>query len=279
MEQQDVSMVFSMLPTSVQSRIPPFKSLRRSASLSILSSRRRSTGDSVGDEMVIPRNDENQTVQLDPPVEARTRPNVQRKQQKEMTSGVRWRYAEQGTNMHRIAYIEKDDPAFSRKSYIDGVAYMLMALPENLNDHESSVIQDALPASLADVDRAGGREAAGWRPPLTGRTVLQRCVAGVVTGLVVVLHLALWYVSIVVRVGAHYERKHNISQQLVSRGFVIATAVGRHSVVLSAKICAISDGRVGRAMSTFAAWTVESVTCGIQDGIGQGLLLVDQRPR
>ncbi|KAI3331526.1 hypothetical protein HD806DRAFT_162473 [Xylariaceae sp. AK1471] len=277
MEQQKVSMVFNMLPTSVQCRIPPFKSLRRSVSLSILPSRRQSARDGV-EEFTAAHRDDSQVVTS---AEAQMRAATQPRREIMTASGVRWRYAKQGTNMHRIADLEKEDPAFTRKSYIDGVAYMLMALPDNLNDQEVAVIREALPPSIADASLVDGRNGRtiGWKPSPEGRTVLQRCVANLVALLVVLMHLVLSCATVVVRVGAQYERKHNISQQMVSRGFVIATAVGRHSVVLSAKIYAMSDGRVGKAVSNIATWTAESVSCGIQDGIRQGLMMTDMRLR
>jgi hypothetical protein len=184
-------------------------------------------------------------------------------------------------NIHRIAYLEKEDLAFTRKSYIDGVTYMLMALPDNLTEQEVSVIRGALPPSFADVNHNGDENGRTTRskPSPESRTVLQRCVASLVAILVVLVHLVLSYATVVVRVGAQYERKHNLSQQMVSRGFVIATAIGRHSVVLSAKICAMSDGRVGKAMNNIATWIAETVSCGIQDGIGQGLIMIDTRLR
>ncbi|KAK5634560.1 hypothetical protein RRF57_010273 [Xylaria bambusicola] len=182
--------------------------------------------------------------------------------------------------LHRVAYIDKEDPAFSRKSYIDGVAYVLMALPEDLSDREVASIREALPPSMSDldlVDEADGR-AIGWKSAPGSRTVLQRCVAITVALSVVFIHTILSYASIVVSVGAYYERKHNISEQILSKGFVIASAVGRHSVFLSAKICAMKDGPVGKAISNMATRTVESVASGIQEGIGQGLMMSDTRP-
>lgn len=187
-----------------------------------------------------------------------------------------------GMNIHRLAHIEKEgDPDFSRKSYIDGVTYALRALPENLSDQETMTILAALPPPFADTGPTRGRNgrAICWQAPPENRTLLQRWVASCVAIFVVLVHLVLSYVTVVIRVGADYERKHHISQLIAARGFVIATAVGRHSVVLSAKICAMKDGRVGRAlsstMSSIASWTVESVTYGIQEGIGQGRMMVD----
>ncbi|KAI0490007.1 hypothetical protein F4859DRAFT_176061 [Xylaria cf. heliscus] len=281
MDQGDAPVAFDMLPASVRSGISAFQSLRRSDRLSIVSLRRRLTGQGT-EELVVTSRQEDQVAQVykaavDPGMQVTT----QRNEQVQMAPGVRWRYAEQGMNMQHIAYLEKEDPTFSRKSYIDGLAYMLMALPHDLSNQEAARIREALPPSIADTDLADSRnnQAISWKPPPENRTVLQRCVASLVAVFVVLAHLMLSYATIVVRVGAHYERKHNISQQIASRGFVIATAVGRHSVILSAKICAMKDGRVGKAVGSLASWTVESVTYGIQEGIGQGLNMVDTKPR
>lgn len=60
MSGQDVSMVFNMLPTAISSRLPAFRSLRRSASLSIMTIRRKSVpleGDKVDELAVAIRHD------------------------------------------------------------------------------------------------------------------------------------------------------------------------------------------------------------------------------
>ncbi|KAI1201638.1 hypothetical protein F5X97DRAFT_320037 [Nemania serpens] len=281
MDQGDV---FDMLPTSIRSRIPAFKSLRRSNYLSTTTSRRELTEKGTENLVVTSRLEENEVVQLnDMAAGAEVQVTTQRKEQTRVSaSGIQWRYAEQCTNIHRLAHIEREgDPDFSRKSYIDGLTYALRALPANLSDQETTTILAALPPPIADMGstRGGKRRAICWQPPPENRTLLQRLVASCVAIFVVLVHLMLSYVTVVARVGAYYERKHHISQQLAARGFVIATAVGRRSVVLSAKICAMKDGRLGRVvsstMSSIASWTVDSVTYGVQEGIGQGRMMVD----
>ena len=184
-------------------------------------------------------------------------------------------------NLQRMAYLDKGAPNFSRKSYIDSVRYALMGLPENLSNQEAASIRGSLPPTVSDVDLLveTNNRAIGWKPAPGDRTVLQRCIAIIVALVVVLLHTILSYASIMVRVGAHYERKHNISQLIVSKGFVIASAVGRHSVVLSTKICAMKDGPVGKAVTSVASRTLESAAVAIQEGIGQGPVMIDTRPR
>ncbi|KAI1349631.1 hypothetical protein F5Y01DRAFT_316606 [Xylaria sp. FL0043] len=276
MDQRDV---FDMLLTSVRSPMSAFKYLR----LSTMSSRRHVSAQGI-EEFVVTNYEEDRTVQLDGTVAgpAMSTP-AQHKEQTMTAPGVRWRYAEQGMNIHRIAYLNKEDPAFSRKSFVDGMAYMLMALPSDLSDQEAAMIREAMPPSVADANLVGGGSdrAIGWKSPPGGRTGgLQGFVAMLVSIFVVLIHLTMSYASVVIRVGAHYERKHNISQQIVSRGFVIASAVGKHSIVLSAKICALKNGPVAKAVGNVASRAVESIAAGIQEGIGQGLVMIDtpQRP-
>ncbi|KAI1505297.1 hypothetical protein F5X99DRAFT_368962 [Biscogniauxia marginata] len=305
MEQQDMSIImFNMLPTSVQSRLPALQSLRRPSSLSILPSRRRPVPprpEPDVEEVAVSRGDDRAMVKLPPRAPAGLAdpavindetpilpvPPPEERAAPIFMSGVKWRYATQGSCLHHSASREKEDPGFARKSYIDGVAYMLKALPDDLDDHESNVIRRALPNSCATaaLDADGGvmmgpeQRSIGWRPSTQGKTLLHRAVAALVSSMVVLVHVFLSCAVVVIRVGAQYERQYSISQHLVSRGFVFATAVGRHSVVLSGKICAMSDGRVGKALTDFAAWMVENITGGIQDGIGQGLYTIEQKRR
>lgn len=186
--------------------------------------------------------------------------------------------------MHARAHREKEDANYARRSYIDGAAYTLLALPEDLTEQEAAVIRDALSPSIVDMilldsssksnsnANANARQVS-WKPPPANRTVLQRYVASLVAVSVVLLHWALSFAGVVIRFSAEYERKHNISQRLATWGFVAATAVGRYGVVLGAKVCAMKNGSVGRAVSYMADWAVEGVAYGIQEGIGQGLLI------
>ncbi|KAI0022701.1 hypothetical protein F4780DRAFT_163493 [Xylariomycetidae sp. FL0641] len=325
MEQQDRLIVaFSFLPTSVQSRLSTLPSFGRSASLSILPSGRWRSAPAQGDgqesrvtttDVPTTSNDEKAVVELPPSYEPTPRSLPGRRAQPgaaqdlevqvqdryfhpDFSCGINWRYANQGSHMQRSAFAEKDDADFARKSYIDGLAYMLQALPDDLDEHESTVLRRALPKPCAHFEaattessgapavtagshhRQGGQEGeSAWRLLRMRGTFLQSAVAGLVAGLLMVVHLVLTATASAVRVGAQYERQYHFSQQLVSRGFVLATAVGRHSVVLSAKICEMSDGWVGRLVSDLAAWTAESVTAGIQDGIGHGLVMIDQKRR
>ncbi|KAI1809619.1 hypothetical protein GGS20DRAFT_590411 [Poronia punctata] len=264
MEQQDIP----LLSNFVRSRIVPLNTIREAAALFVLYPLRRSKRGDVAEtstEQVKKQVAAHLDLNLDAPVKVKTQAVTQNVQ----PSGVKWRYAEQGSKLHRTAFLEENDAEFSRKSYIDGLTYMLMGLPDNLSDKERAAIRDALPPSIAI------RTAQTTERVAIPSNHLQRCIASIVAFSV----LLLYWASLAIRVAVRYDRDHNVSQRLVSKGFCIVSSAGKHGVDLSAKICAISDGRVGKAISSFAAWTVESVTCGIQDGLGQGLTMVDSRPQ
>ncbi|KAI0202286.1 hypothetical protein F4808DRAFT_71431 [Astrocystis sublimbata] len=288
----DSPMVFdSILPASVRSGISALQSLRRADRFSIISLRRQfsfsALRSSSTEELVLTSSrrqeaevyeaamDSDAEMQVAAPAPAASAErSVAKVPQTPPPVDVRWKYAEQGMKMHEGAYLEKDDSAFSRKSYVDGLAYMLMALPDDLSEQEAAKLWDALPPSMADANRGlnGGRgnRAIIWMPRPESRTALQRCVAAMVATFVKLIY-------VLSSVGMHYERKHNISQQIASRSFVIVTEVGRHGLDLSTKICAMKDGRVGKAVSSLVGWTAEGVTYGIQDGVGQGLTWIETK--
>lgn len=116
MMDRDMSIVvFNMLPTSVQSRLPAFQSLRRSTSLSILSSRRGPIAAQQKDidPVVIAERDEDAVIQLQACTAAAATASVTNnklKKDKAMSSsldsyspneraGVKWRYAAQGMSI------------------------------------------------------------------------------------------------------------------------------------------------------------------------------------
>ncbi|KAI0967049.1 hypothetical protein F4678DRAFT_465852 [Xylaria arbuscula] len=275
MDQNDV---YNMLVTSVRAPISTFRSM----TLSAMSSRRHSAGEGV-EEVAVAKYEE----EASETTAATALAGLQLRDQ----AGVRWRYAEQGRAIHNLAYRNKEDTEFLRKSYIDGVAYMLLGLPADLELHEAAVIRVALPAIMQQdrnpIDEQDhnpvddGRALGPRRSASEGSSALaalQRGTAMIAAICVVLIHLLVSYATLLITLGAYYERKHNISQQIVTRGFVIVSTVGRHGVELSAKVCGMKDGFVGKAIGSIATQAIKSVASGIQEGIGQGLLLIDTGP-
>ncbi|RYP48600.1 hypothetical protein DL769_011188 [Monosporascus sp. CRB-8-3] len=214
-------------------------------------------------------------------------------------SGIKWKYASQGppvlpparpgpdlpkakvgpvmlirgvtgSMLHAASSRHRADAAFARKSYIDGVVYMLKALPEDMDEIERAVVLRAA------ADSCGERESGEGEGE--DRTFLHRWVQSLVALVVLVAHALFRLSRECVRLGARYEREHHISRALVGLGLVAAGAVGRGGAVLGAAANAAGDSPAGRAVGARAAWALENVVAGIQDGLGEGMQTVNRRP-
>ncbi|RYP10283.1 hypothetical protein DL764_000775 [Monosporascus ibericus] len=218
------------------------------------------------------------------------------------TSGIKWKYASQGPSVLRPARPGSDPPpkayvgpvmlirvvtgsmlqeassrhradaVFARKSYIDSVVYMLKALPEDMDEIERAAVRRAA------ADSCGERESGDGEGEGADRSFLRRWVQSLVALVVLLAHALFRLFREGVRLGARYEREHHVSQALVELGLFAAGAVGRYGAVLGAAVNAAGDSPAGRAVGALAAWALENVVAGIQDGLGEGMQTANRRP-
>ncbi|KAK8105724.1 hypothetical protein PG999_009083 [Apiospora kogelbergensis] len=188
------------------------------------------------------------------------------------SSGVRWRYARQGHHLTTQASEELDDPSFERRSFIDGVAYYLRACPDQLNELETDILLRSAPW-LAERPRPA-RRIAIRRPSDRGKTFLHRGVQQAVALAMVAMHAVWCALMILARVGVRAEKQYNLSSQIVQNGAWVANSVGQYSVHLSSRLSQAGDGKIGQVIGGLVAWTMESFTGGLQDGFGDGIVMI-----
>lgn len=169
---------------------------------------------------------------------------------------------------------DEDDRVFERKVYIDGLAYLLNGLPQDLDASEAEQIRSSLPIRLRQDGQGVARLDAGSDKP---RSILHRLVQAAVMNLICIFHFIMPYVVFIFKLSARMERKYKISEKLVGRGMDAATTLGKQGIILTESICKINDGKVGKALSEAVAWTVDGVTRGISDGVGEGVVSVRVR--
>ena len=162
---------------------------------------------------------------------------------------------------------------------------MLKALPDDMDGLERAAIRQAAAASCQDAASEDSEALSHPRGPnyydrpVSGeKTFLHRCVQGVVALLVLFAYVVFCLCKQGVRLGARYERRYHISQVLMERGFVAASAVGKYGVDLRARISAMGDSQTGHAVGALTAWTLENVVAGVQDGLGEGMQMVRKQP-
>ncbi|KAI1327149.1 hypothetical protein F5Y16DRAFT_399703 [Xylariaceae sp. FL0255] len=147
-------------------------------------------------------------------------------------SGVRWIFAEQGRSLYKSASAQRENTSFSRRAYVDGVAYLLRGLPEDLDAHENAVIREALPVSVkaGDPMNQGGKTGDG--PRQSYLNFILWCAAGCVnlagkavhhgTGLLsllnvalVIVHMFLSFLIDMINLATGYEKKYQLSQKIL----------------------------------------------------------------
>ncbi|KAG9504705.1 hypothetical protein J7337_004680 [Fusarium musae] len=202
-------------------------------------------------------------------------------------SGVHWKFARQGTNLVNIsidggkAAVADEDVAFERKAFVDGVTYLLKALPQELDEGELRRIQCALPEQVNLSDMALTRAEPGSQRvrPSQPRSIIHRGVQMTVVNLIFFLSFLMPYLLLLVRCAARLERKYKISEKVVGHGVDLVNSIGKQSASLTEAIGQMNDGKVAQALLEVFVWTVDGVTQGISDGLGEGLSMVGSKPK
>lgn len=209
-------------------------------------------------------------------------------------SGVEWRCGRPGLEL-LISAVEESkntaairpgmsaphDPAFERRAYLDGVAYLLRGLPRDLDETEVSVLSRALPSTVAGVQPNARGQLAFPQYASDGDmkpSMLHNTTRMVVTRTIVWFCILWPYILFLLKWLAAYERKHRISDQVVAQGRALATACGRWTVGMSEAIVSKGDGRVGQALADAVAWTVHDMVAGVSEGVQDGLSRVGGGP-
>lgn len=197
-----------------------------------------------------------------------------------------------GTMLHTLGSQQGcDDGAFIRKSFIDGVSYLLRALPDNLDKHELATIEQSLPTQcllVRSVDQQTDSSLQMYQqdqPPQQQQqqreegpleALLRHAVRKAALQFVLVVYLFARLVTVLIRMAAHYEAKYNISSQVFERSVVVANGAVQCGVMFAAKIGNTGDGgRLGQALARAGLWTLDLMTGAIQEGLSEGIQAIN----
>lgn len=143
-------------------------------------------------------------------------------------------------------------------------------MPEELDAGETAKLLAAAPRLTLPHPEP---QIAISRPTDRGRTFLADAVQYAVIGLVLFGHMLWCFLLSALRIGAYFEREYHLTQWMMDNGYDLVNSVGRRSVVWTARLNAMNDGRLGQVVS----WTMDSVTGGIYEGYGRGIERIRQR--
>ncbi|KAK2613626.1 hypothetical protein N8I77_000526 [Diaporthe amygdali] len=177
-----------------------------------------------------------------------------------------------------------------RKAYVQGVAWLVHGLPEDLDKHERTELIRAMPpALLEEAHRTPPSSQPAARPSYpsssstspssnygylmgggvgdAGRTLVQRAARALVVQLLVPLHLLWAYVVVLLGRAVQLERKYKVTEQVVRHSGELGYEVGRGGVKLSGVIYNHGGARVGHLVTNMVAYTADGLVKGISDGI------------
>ncbi|KAF2840121.1 DEAD-domain-containing protein [Patellaria atrata CBS 101060] len=240
------SLLYKILPTLVQRRIPKIQSIRQSfASFTELRSpsKESTTGTRtppppyfISDEgppfpvpefekSVKAERGQNDGSGYEYPASSYFSPLPSRVAESE--SGIIWKYANQAQESSTFANDTKERlPSLSRQLYIHAVTYLLRGLPTDLSTVEKLSIDACLP-----------------KPQL--KSLIGRAYG--------------------------YEREHRICESVVRGGLNAMKRVVRRSIAIGNTICSMNGGKVGQALNDAVIWWMRGVAGGVHEGVGEGM--------
>ncbi|KAJ5188005.1 hypothetical protein N7491_004327 [Penicillium cf. griseofulvum] len=197
-------------------------------------------------------------------------------------SGLRWNRVVPAFNLLRNAGYEAQQPQpdgrLTRSLYVNALVYLLDALPSDLTDEETSMLQRHIPepvkAGLTTYPQPPGyMDGTNHKISPQPRSYLHKILASIIVQLFILLRLLLPYAKVFILQLYEYERAHRITERLVTTTLEAADGLGKGSINLGAAVCKFNEGRVGAAISNFAAWWMEGIAGGIYEGVGEGMAM------
>ncbi|KAJ9214155.1 hypothetical protein DTO166G4_4212 [Paecilomyces variotii] len=205
----------------------------------------------------------------------------------EVESGLRWNRIVPAFNLLRNAGYEAQQPRADsrlvRSLYINGLLYLLEALPADLTREETASIRDRLPETIASPSTAlssssqnissrnkYGRYNTTWNGSAEP-SYLHRILAYSIIQCFLIIQLLSPYIRVLLQQAYQYERSHRITERVVTATLGAADSLGKSGVTA---VLGFREGRLGAAVSELASWWIEGVTGGICEGVGEGLIIL-----
>ncbi|KAL4799125.1 hypothetical protein BDV19DRAFT_385802 [Aspergillus venezuelensis] len=203
-------------------------------------------------------------------------------------SGVRWNRVNPALHLLRDAGYEAQqphsEPRLVRSLYLNSMAYLLSALPEDLSNDEAALLRSSMPEPLkppltllSPTDPNNPQHQLQQSPPHPGpahRSYLHRLLASSIIYVCLILQLLMPYMKEVMFQLYLYDRAHRITERITALILLLAEKLGRGGVGLGNTVLNLYDGKTGTAVNGAAVWWVEGVAGGIYEGLGEGLMIL-----
>lgn len=179
-----------------------------------------------------------------------------------------------------------------RRAYVQGLAWLLQGLPQDLDEIERADLRRAIPPQLVgcetDQHRIGGggpnsrrlgapSQGRGDDAGTDGRSFIRRVIAALIVQIFVPLQW-LWacFVALLAR-AVYLERKYQVAELVLKHSGELGYTMGRSSVRLSGMIYNHGGARVGAVLTDAVAYVAEGVFKGVSDGLREACLALKER--
>ncbi|TGO32155.1 hypothetical protein BHYA_0346g00110 [Botrytis hyacinthi] len=309
---KEASMLYSMLPNIVQSRLPRIPSIRKTvdiygfvsgrkcestlsgastpgslsslSTMTLVNERSSISSDGETDSYFI---DDSHSSDEDFPQPLKNG-QLQTIGLSETKSGIGWKFANQGYNLLALSIEESSvisqntrfsNTSLARQLYVHALTYLLRALPSDLSTEEKMSLQSAIPTEIVESLQEESYTSENSQDSNTGEppSLLQRSIAAIIIQLFILFQFILPYLKQILSSAYQYDRTHKISEKVLSKGIVTLDTIGKSSLAVTGAVYGMSDGKVGQALTDAAVWVVEGVTGGVHEGISEGLMMLGAR--
>ena len=171
-------------------------------------------------------------------------------------------------------YPEERSQALARQQYVHTLAYLLHGLPQDLDDHEATTLEHALPPQLQHPNTNG--RLASVEGHSDARSLPHRALASGIVQLFLLLQILLPYIRCILRSAYEFERTHHVAERTVSASVSAADIIGKKSVEIAGGILRNSNGRIIQIAAALSIWWIEEVASGIHEGVESCVEMVDK---
>ena len=192
-------------------------------------------------------------------------------------------YRESNVPLHNTDEISAD---LTRQLYVHSMTYLLQGLPVDLTPEENFTLRAAAPQNLVNTNsdpealvsvEVPSNKPVSAKEQLQKPTILHRVTAMAVFYIFVLVQFLLPYVRLFVSHAYQFEREHQITKRMVASGVNTVDELSRRTVRLSQMLYQMNDGRTAQTINELTLWWIRGLAGGVQQGIEEGLSVVDAR--
>lgn len=174
-----------------------------------------------------------------------------------------------------MSEVQTSDPrnqAFSRRTYINSLTYLLQALPSDLNEVEILYLRQSFPKALQTNQYDPPTHLQSKRGPHS-RSALHRILAALILQTFILVHILLPYLKAFLQSVHRYDRKHRVSERTIATIIDTGHRFRKRGVNIACLLLSIKIGALGVLLS----WLVEGISGGVYEGVEEGMSIIRTR--